>query len=107
MLNGNIPNSNVKVEPIVSEVTYSDNASDSFEYKVFSLKDIHPESSNNSGFQLSPSIKGVNIYQNNKKNDEISTNFQSRKITEEVKSSIGTSITEFKLATFNSPEGNK
>ena len=110
MLNGNISNIESIGAPIISEVTYSDNANDSFECQVFSLKDIHQDHSNSSGIQASPSIKILRLMNSHPKGDETSTNFtnfQSRKATEEVKSSVGTSITEFRLATINSPEGNK
>ena len=108
MLNGTQLRIDVKPQNL-TEITNSEAATDSYEFQMFSLKDIHPESSQNSNFPLSPSTKALRLLAS-QKTDETSTNFtniQSRKMTEEVKSSLGTSITEFRLATINSPEGNK
>ena len=96
------------------EVTTSDQAADSHEYHMFFLKDIISKTPNSSKYLIPSSCASLkhqphtflprNIY------EDISTTFtimQSRKATEEVQSSVGTSITEFRLATMNSPEVNK
>ena len=99
--------------PVFSEVTNSDQAADSYEYRMFSLKDIIPEPSHSSQ-SLNPSScsssKNHPKTLPRKRHEDTSTTFtnmQSRKATEEVFSSVGTSITEFRLATMNSPEANK
>jgi hypothetical protein len=101
-----------------TEVTNSEPALDSYECQVFSIKDLCPESSDNSNRSPIKKFRLINSYSGRRsvadgaysKLSEISTNFaniKSRRITEEVKSSVGTSITEFRLATLNSPEVNK
>ncbi|OMJ65862.1 hypothetical protein SteCoe_37503 [Stentor coeruleus] len=108
MINGS--NSDILKSQHVTEVTNTENNTDSYDCQVFCIKDIYPESSNSSSLPISPSIKALHSNNSINKFDEKltnSTNQQSRKMTEEVKSSVGTSITEFRLASLNSPEANK
>jgi len=91
---------------IATDFTNSEQISESLDYQVFSIKEICPEHSNSSDAKNSPTFRASKL-RSIQKFDDAETNFQSRRITEEVKSSVGTSITEFRLATFNSPEKEK
>lgn len=81
--------------------------------QVFNLNDLHPEDSNLSEIQVSPVYKTSKLRSHRSsfsKAGETSTNFSnshSAKNYEEVKSSMGSSITEFKICTVNSPECKK
>ncbi len=81
--------------------------------QVFSLNELNPEDSNLSELQVSPvyrTSKLRSLRSSFTKGAETSTNFsnsQSGKNYEEVKSSMGSSITEFKICTVNSPECKK
>lgn len=109
MFNGlNLLAENLKSQ-IATDFTNSEQISESCDYQVFSIKEICPEHSNSSEIKYSPTFRG-NKARNWSKFDDAETNltnFQSRRITEEVKSSVGTSITEFRLATMNSPDKEK
>lgn len=106
MLNGlNYNTENFKSQ-IATDFTNSDQISESLDYQVFSIKEICPEHSNSSEVKYSPTFRASKL-RNIPRFDDAETNFQSRRITEEVKSSVGTSITEFRLATMNSPEKDK
>jgi hypothetical protein len=110
MLNGMNQRSDTIKSSNATEVTSTEQFTDSYECQMFSLKDIYPEASNSSELPNSPSFKTFRLIENIPRSDDnstIFTAFQSRKMTEEAKSSVGTSITEFRLATLSSPEGNK
>ena len=86
---------------VTTDLTNSERFNESFEYPMFYFKEgLEKEEE----VQVSPTFR---LRKRFAAFDDAETNFQSRRITEEVKSSVGTSITEFRLATWNSPEANK
>lgn len=107
MLNGKLPRPQITIQ---STPLGSEQATDSCEPFLFSLKDTNGESANSFNFPISPSCRQLRQMSCPRKNEEstcTSANLPSHKVTEEVKSSVGTSITEFRLATLNSPEALK
>ena len=101
--------------PTNSTVQFSFNQSDPEGNlpKVFSLSDLNAEDSNHSDLQVSPVYKTSkfrSLRSSFSRGGESSTNYSnsiSGKNYEEVKSSMGSSVTEFKICTFNSPESKK
>jgi hypothetical protein len=106
MLNGRAGRfDNFKVN-LPTDFTNSENLTESYELQMFSLKEIHPDNSASSEELLSPHLKGTRM-KGLWKLDENSANLSnvaSRRVTDDAKSSVGTSITEFRLASMHSPE---
>lgn len=109
MLNGiNTRFDNIKGQ-LPTDFTNSENLTESYELQMFSLKEICPDSSGCADHNFSPNFKGLRM-KGLWRLDENSVNtsgWSGRRVIEDIKSSVGTSITEFRLASMYSPERQK
>jgi hypothetical protein len=103
MLNGINSNTENFKSLITTDFSSSERFNESYEFQIWGFKEL-PQGCDDQEPQVSPTFRVRKKFHGF---DDAETNFQSRRITEEVKSSVGTSITEFRLATWNSPESNK